>query len=366
MASVSTATPRKTQAGYPAHSRRFDTIMGLLTLLLTIGLFIDGWAHNQGMVDESFFTPYHAVMYSSYGLFGMTLVSLHFYNVNRGYTFRRALPKGYFLSLIGIFIFAVGGFLDMLWHEAFGIEEGIEALYSPSHMLLFIGYTTVILGVIYSAWVRRETMHGWRDLWWVMLASACLLSILTFATQFMGFVNNADGMIGFPRDRDLLTTAVIASYVIATSIMIGLVLMLMRRWRLPFGTVTAMFALNSTLMGLMYALDPALEVTASVGIIALIVIPATFGGIVADILIWRLKVTPRTPNAVRVITTVTPFVIGGAYVAATHVLGLIDGGGGLWWEIHTWLGVPTLCAVAGLLLSVMVFPPAIPDAAVNE
>jgi len=40
-----------------ARSDRFDWAMGLLSALLVAGIYQDGWAHNHGKVDETFFTP---------------------------------------------------------------------------------------------------------------------------------------------------------------------------------------------------------------------------------------------------------------------------------------------------------------------
>ena len=39
----------------------FDFIAVLLTLWYMGGLFIDGWAHNHGLTDVTFFTPWHAL-----------------------------------------------------------------------------------------------------------------------------------------------------------------------------------------------------------------------------------------------------------------------------------------------------------------
>ena len=37
--------------------------------------------------------------------------------------------------------------------------------------------------------------------------------------------------------------------------------------------------------------------------------------------------------------------------------------GGLWWEIHMWLGVPVLAGAFGYGLSLLIRPPAIPERA---
>lgn len=361
MATLSKTSRPKAQSGYPAHTQQLDALMAILTFILVSGLFIDGWAHNHGRVDDSFFTPYHAVMYSSYVLFGIVLLGLHRQNINRGYTFLKALPQGYMISLMGIFIFGGGGLADLLWHTAFGIEEGIEALYSPSHLILGIGYSIVIAGVIQSAWIRREVMQGWRDLWWVMLATSCLISIFTFFTQFMTFVSEFDEMLRRPYYDDVLTKAVISSYIVATALMIGMILFIMRRWRLPLGAVSAIFALNATFMGLMLLLEVRnFDLVQFLLLMVLMVVPALLAGIVADVLIWRLKATPQTPRIIRVIVTIASFVLAGAYILAIQILGITQDTG-LWWEVHTWLGIPTLCAITGFLLSFLVFPPMIPQ-----
>src|SRR5688572_19740102 len=111
---------RKGSSSYPASSLRFDLASVILSLWFMTGLFLDGWAHNHIAELETFFTPWHGVLYTGYfavaGL--MTITQLR--NVTKGYSFSHALPKGYFLSLVGIVVFFFGGIGDMLWHEIFG------------------------------------------------------------------------------------------------------------------------------------------------------------------------------------------------------------------------------------------------------
>jgi hypothetical protein len=46
--------------------------MGLATVFLG-GLYLDGWAHQHGRVDASFFTPWHAFFYSGFLLAALLL-----------------------------------------------------------------------------------------------------------------------------------------------------------------------------------------------------------------------------------------------------------------------------------------------------
>ena len=52
----------------------FDWVMGFLSVLLMGGLLLDGWAHSHGEVDQSFMTPWHALLYGSMGVNGLVLL----------------------------------------------------------------------------------------------------------------------------------------------------------------------------------------------------------------------------------------------------------------------------------------------------
>jgi hypothetical protein len=72
-------TMRQPLTGAPSHesppsSVRFDWIMVLVTIWGIGGLFLDGWAHAHLPQLETFFTPWHAVLYSGYLAVAATLV----------------------------------------------------------------------------------------------------------------------------------------------------------------------------------------------------------------------------------------------------------------------------------------------------
>ena len=141
------------------------------------------------------------------------------------------------------------------------------------------------------------------------------------------------------------------SVLISTAIYSGLVLLMIRRWKVPFGAMTVLFAVNDALMVWLY-LGRNIEFVW--------VAAFALSGLVVDILIWWLKPSGENPTAIRVIATVMPFVTTLLSLGVVHWMGESRNGFGLWWEIHMWLGVPILAALAGLLLSFVAFPPAIP------
>ena len=183
---VTSGAAQARQQGYPAGGVRFDLAMILVSAWLIGGLFVDGWAHFHGMVDDSFFTPWHAVFYSGFMAVALFLGVNQWRNISQGYAFWRALPEGYALSLVGAAIFALGGVGDLIWHTVFGIEVGTEALLSPTHLLLATGMVLISSGPLRAAWRRLPAgqVGGWRALAPMLLSATLLAAVLAFFTAY--------------------------------------------------------------------------------------------------------------------------------------------------------------------------------------
>jgi cation transporter-like permease len=185
---------------YPPSSLAFDWIMAVLAALLMAGVIQDGWAHAHGLVDQSFFTPWHAIMYSCMALNGALLGIMGLRNLRRGYTFRRGLPFGYWTSLIGVVVFASGGVFDLFWHTFYGIETDITGLVSVSHLWLALGGALVFAGPIRSIAHRYdENEGGWKIAGPVVLCAFAVLALLGFFTQYASpLADNTDEQIIAP------------------------------------------------------------------------------------------------------------------------------------------------------------------------
>ena len=109
-----------TKIKQPIGGLRSDWLMSIMGFLFVAGLYVDGWAHAHGRVDNTFFTPWHAVLYSGYFINAVLLVGTLFINHARGLSWQKALPAGYELSLLGVPLFGIGGVGDMSWHTLFG------------------------------------------------------------------------------------------------------------------------------------------------------------------------------------------------------------------------------------------------------
>src|SRR5947209_12742825 len=100
----------------PHNTVKFDQLMVIFVCWFVGGLFIDGWAHNHGLMDQTFFTPWHAILYSGYAANAVLLLATFVRNHIRGQRWSEAIPDGYQLALLGVPIFAVAGVGDLIWH----------------------------------------------------------------------------------------------------------------------------------------------------------------------------------------------------------------------------------------------------------
>ncbi len=337
-------------ATIPVDSIQLDRWMAFAACLITFGLFIDGWAHNHGQVDDSFFTPWHALLYGAVAFSGLILIVTHLRNVGKGFTFTGALPQGYTWSLIGFFMFAAGGIADMFWHEAFGFEEGTEALISPSHLFLAVAGLLIMTGPIRATWQRR-TGNSWGELLPAILTFTCITSIFIFFTSFAAVTSSTAMLTGpRPESTSVLDAIGIVAFLSHSNILLGVLLVMTRRWRLPFGTATVLFGVSAALMTW-------LRVRNNEEFI--FVISAVAVGLLADWLLQRG--TLETTVGTRVFAMAIPFAYSLGALIAIEILGdSVWGEGGLWWLIHMWLGVPVMAGAIGYGLSLLMSPPPAP------
>jgi hypothetical protein len=158
----------------------FEWGVAFFATWFVVGLYLDGWAHIYEL-PETFFTPWHAMIYS--GVLGAALVlaGTAFVAWRHGAPWRQALPAGYRLSLLGAGLFLLTGVVDFAWHSVFGIEADLEALYSPPHLLLAAAGALIASGPLRAAWYQRQTSQATR--WRAVLSLTLLLAIFSFFTS---------------------------------------------------------------------------------------------------------------------------------------------------------------------------------------
>lgn len=342
MAMTQSIPQATTQSGVRALGGvRFDWAAALLGALLVGGAYNDAWAHEHGKVDDSFFTLWHGLLYGAMLLVAIFLAATVLLNRRRGYAWRQALPEGYMLSLVGVGIFALGGLGDMVWHMVFGIEADLDALLSPTHLLLGLGWLLIVGGPWRAAW-QRQTSSASHWITWLptLLAMTSMLSVLTFFTVYVNpFVHvlaaTTAGQDGAAQGLG------VSSFLVQPALLMGVVLLALRRWRLPFGSLALLITLNAALLSILhdtYALLPA----------------ALLAGLLGDLLLARAQPAQAHIARVRAFGFALPALLTALYFL-TLLLSV-----GIAWSVHLWVGAVVLAGVVGLLLSYVALPPTVP------
>ncbi len=317
-----------------------------------IGVFVDGWAHNNDR-PESFFTPWHGLFYSGF-------IATALWMWSRYQRHGRA-PAGYGLGLLGVVGFGVGGAADMVWHMIFGVEVDLEALLSPSHLLLFASALLILSSPLRAAWSDPASRAPSLKQFVPPLVSATLVTaaVSFFLMPFSPFLSSAatnqpyrlidrtvSGDVGAWLAEEVQLGG-FASILLTTVVLVAPTLLLLRRWTLPFGSLTILFGTVTGLVSATEGFD--MGETAFAGILT---------GLAGDLLVRTLRRRSMGTVAIlRIVGAVVPAVLWLSYFGLLAVFYSVG------WTVDLWAGITCMAVLAGLGLSLLVAPPAMPEPA---
>lgn len=311
------------QARYPRGERAI-AVFG--TWMIT-GLFIDGWAHEVEK-PETFFSPWHLILYSGF----VAAVAFFVWDGRRqaGQGAEVILDPGDRLTTVGLVIFVVGAVGDGLWHELFGIEVDLEALLSPTHLMLLIGGFLMVTTAVRAAWadpaVQEPTIREFAaPLIALTLATALVLFFTQYLNAFEG-VAQPTGATG--RDRELREVEGLATVLATNLVLMFAVVHTLRRLRPPPGSFTVLFGGVALLMAGMEGFD-----------LAELIVPMVLAGVAADFLVGRV---PRP-----VLLGLVPVVLWSTYFAVAEI------SYGVVWTTELWAGSIVLASVSALVLDAL-------------
>lgn len=208
------------------------------------GLFLDGWAHNHGMVDNTFFTPWHAVFYSGYLAVALVLTLLVWSSWVCGERWQQTLALPYRIAILAAPGFAMAGVADLWWHTTYGFESGIELLLSPPHLALATCMVCICIAPARTDDPERSAIARIPAL----LSVICAWSVASFILQF----NHPFGIV-WPEQTGIGETGVSVGMVgiVFHSVVTGLVGAWLVARRFAFGSLTFAVVLNALLVALM-------------------------------------------------------------------------------------------------------------------
>lgn len=312
----------------------FDSVIAGLSVLLVGGIVYDIRRHVGGIsfAEEGFFTVEHAFFYSVFVVIAVLIGARTIAARRAGRSWLTAAPVGYGWGLVGVGIFGLGGVFDMLWHTAFGFEEGVRALTSPSHLSLGIGGALFLSGPLRAAWHRTGNYDGLRI--FPVAASATL--VLSFVSVFGGLLNPLWHLWHRTTGDPFLTLGIV-SFTVFPLAFVGMASALVRQFDLPLGVLTIVF------------LGPGIVSTSFHGEYVY-VLPVLVAGIVADVIAKVQTPVPEHSSAFRLFCTLVPIAMVGTYVA------IAAGEDVFWWSIHAWAGALLIPGLSGVLFSFAISP----------
>jgi hypothetical protein len=356
MARAATADLGRAGQGEQARPRTSwidDMILALACGWMITGMLLDAWAHIHQRV-ESFFTPWHAVLYSGF----VVVMAWMAWIVVRARLVRRvgeAVPVGYGLGLAGVGILLASAVGDGIWHTLFGVEVGIEGQFSPTHIGLFLGSLLIFTTPFRAAWSSGEpgptpTMRAFLPAllsltWATLLVQFLFLYVSAFREDAPSLAPGRPGAIlaTVPAYLEITRVRGLVSVQATNLLLLGPLLLVLRRWRPPFGAATVLFGIVATLV----------TVVDEFARWELIVV-ALAGGLAADWLIARSARWPNRTRAHRAVATGTPMVLWASYFLAVQLRW------GIAWPAELWAGSVLFAALGGFALSLLMLPPPAP------
>jgi hypothetical protein len=326
-----TSTSVAARPGLAIRGVSYDALAVAAGAWLLGGLYWDGWAHGYSLPD-SFFTIWHAGFYSGFLACAAVILGPVILRAPAA-GWRAAIPAGYGWSVAGVLVFAFGGVFDLAWHTVFGIEINLDALFSPSHLVLAAGIFLIVSGPLRAAWARGEPGVP------AVLSLAMVLSTFTFFSLFAGPYSTVLGANPRPTTgtENAIARSLLGMYLFS-ALAVGCALVALRRGTLPVGGMTALLGLNGIAMILMRG-------HATPGVQLIFALVAVGAGIVGDLLLWRLRPSADRVLALRAFAFAVPIAYFVLYFAVVIALA------GTWWTVHFLTGSILLSGVVGLLVS---------------
>lgn len=322
---------RVTEDADQVATRREDGLTIVFTLWLVVGLFLDGFAHENLLEEgESFITPWHAVFYAGFLATSVWVWTIaHRYRDRGSETLR--VPRGYGAMVLGLIVFAIGGIGDGLWHTIWGVETGIDGLLSPTHLLLFGGLVLLVSTPLRASTNRSvPAFTGFAPLVSAGLSLALVGFFLNFAWGLGIHELTKTSYDPVTASGEPEVIAGVASTLVTTMVLFVFAVWLLARLHPPIGTFAGMFFAVALLVTLGFDEGwfgpPA----------------AAVGGFVLDVGTRSIARTKRQPMMAAASATLA---LWATYFALLTVTGEVA------WSHEIWLGAVVLNVMLAVVIA---------------
>jgi hypothetical protein len=319
------ATPEGT-AGVPP-DRRGQFAGTVFATWVVLGLFLDGWAHNAGR-PEDFWTPWHAVLYSGF------VAAVAFFVAER----RRRRRDGVVVAddplvLAGFVTFGLAGLADAAWHTAFGVEEDVAALLSPSHLALMVGGLLLITGPL-RAPLPPDPEQPWRVAGTVVAAVTLAVAVVGFFLQFASPFHLTHPEIYGPTGSEVAHLKGVTGILLTNALLVaGVAVVATRLPRPPAGSYLVVLGAPALLLS---------------GLLAFRTVALAAGAVAAGLVLDGLA---HRGAGRRTLLLTAPAILWPAWFAAFRL-----GWGPVGWPAEFWTGAVVLAVLTGWGLDALLRP----------
>jgi hypothetical protein len=336
-------------------------VLSVLIAWVAFGLAVDTRSHREAASIDSFFTRSHALAYAAGSACAVFLLFLARRRQSAGARGLRVFGSGLESAYLGLGVYVLGGLGDLIWHTAFGVEQELKILFSPTHLLLMTAMVMLGFAPIRAAWMtadpsssagrtsagpssKGEVHQRITSFWPIALAAGMLMAVLniffTYASPFEQPIFTTELPLLLNQFSQFFHVSASMGVFIHTVVLFGLMLLLARRWSLPLGSFTLAFLV---LFGSMYVyFDWEIRRTA---------VAALLGGVACDVLNVVLRLIKNARLRFRSLGFTAPIVFWIVYLLVTM------NGKSITWSAEQWTGTIAWSGLLGLAITVVLLPP---------
>ena len=243
--------------------KHYNLVVFALGMWCLGGLLTDAFAHISGVVDDTFFTPWHAIWYSGATAYGLYITYAILPEDGLPHLMKHplstlaAIEPHHRPGVYGIIIFGISGFGDMIWHETLGVESNTDILLSPTHIGLFIGLIMSVTAPLWSAWPDAKSgTSGWSSQLLLVFGAGAAWSVvqLIFRYTNLWFRGLADFCYSGSTDfchYESYTDALefgLQGFWLQALLLSGVLVLFLRRWKPARGSMFILFLIQAVSM----------------------------------------------------------------------------------------------------------------------
>jgi hypothetical protein len=247
----------KTDRRLIQNPRVFDQVVVTLGGIMVFGAYVVAYAYviQAGVVIQPSASVGEGTVLGAWLVLMALLFAEFAWGLRAGRPWDRALPDGYVGSLAAGLVFGVAWLVDVQYWTPQVVAQnalGLEVLFTPPHLVEMAAVAVMVSGPLRAAARRGETDASVVTL----LSAALLLSVITFATQFIHplidpWAWTGDEFRGLVHQVQLDWIGEnmgVAAILAQSLILAGTALLLNSGFKLRTGSLTFVFTLNGLLV----------------------------------------------------------------------------------------------------------------------